>query len=78
MRDVLEGLSATGVSREAIERFLRAEPVPGHGTVLDLVAAEMANQLLGALGQTAKQDGAEVRRLRERGIWRRYDERPSE
>lgn len=78
MRDVLEGFSATAVSHEKIERFMHAEPIPGKGTVLDLIAAEMANQILGALGRNTKQDGAEVRRLRERGIWRRYDERPSE
>jgi hypothetical protein len=78
MRTVLDGLSSTGVSEEKISRFLHTEPNPGQGTVLDLIAAEMANQLLGALGRSARQDGVGVRRLRERGLWRRYDERPSD
>ena len=78
MRRLLDGLQATGASREKIERFLNAEPRPGAGTIRDLMAAEMSNQLLGALGQRPTQSGADAKRLRERGAWRGYDQRPTE
>ena len=78
MRQLLKQLLATDVSREKIGRFLEAEPRRGAGTVRDQVAAEMANQLLAALGQPTNQSGQGARRLRERGLWRVYDKRPSE
>jgi hypothetical protein len=76
MRRLLAGLGSTGASAEKIERFLDAEPRPGCGTVRDLIAAEMSNQLLAALGQRPTQSGADAKRLRERGAWRGYDQRP--
>lgn len=78
MRRLLGALRATGASDEKIERFLDAEPRPGEGTIRDLVAAEMSNQLLAALGQRPTQSGAGAKRLRERGAWRGYDQRPNE
>jgi hypothetical protein len=76
MRRLLEALLATGASPIAIERFLDAEPRSGQGTIRDLVAAEMSNQLLAALGQPATQRGSDAKRLRERGAWRTYHRRP--
>jgi len=78
MHRLLRAFTDTGVDRGKIERFLDAEPKRGAGTVRDHVAAEMANQLLGALGQAATQDPEKTRRLREIGNWRNYDQRPEE
>ena len=78
MRRLLDALSATGASPEKIERFLDAEPCQGGGTIRDLMAAEMSNQLLAALGQRPTQSGADAKRLRERGAWRGYDQPPSD
>lgn len=78
MRRLLEALQATGASPVEVERFLNAEPRRGRGTIRDLMAAEMSNQLLTALGQPASQRGSDARRLRERGAWRDYGRRPSE
>lgn len=78
MRRLLDALSATGAEPEKIERFLAAEPQRGAGTIRDLVAAEMSNQLLAGLGQRPTQSGADAKRLRERGTWRSYDQRPTD
>ncbi len=78
MRRLLSALRATGASSEHIERFLDAEPHRGAGTIRDLMAATMTNQLLDALGQRPSQSGSDVKRLRERGAWRDYDRRPPE
>jgi hypothetical protein len=77
MRRLLAGLGATGVPAEKIERFFAAEPRRGQGTIRDLMAAEMSNQLLAGLGQQPSQSGADAKRLRERGVWRTYDQRPT-
>lgn len=76
MRRLLDALADTGVDLDKVARFLEAEPVQGAGKVRDQIAADMANQLLTALGQTGTQTGAEVKRLRERGGWRGLDQRP--
>lgn len=78
MRRLLDALGATGAEPEKIERFLAAEPRPGAGTIRDLIAAEMSNQLLAGLGQRPSQSGADAKRLRERGAWRSYDQRPTD
>lgn len=78
MRSLLDAFAATGASAEKVERFLNAEPHPGRGTMRDQMAAEMTNQLLAALGQRPTQSGADAKRLRERGAWRTYGERPSD
>ena len=75
MRQLLAALRATGASSEKIERFLAAEPRRGAGTIRDLMAAEMSNQLLAAIGQRPTQSGADAKRLRERGTWRGYDQK---
>jgi hypothetical protein len=76
MRGLLEALRGTGAAHEKIERFLESEPEAGRGKVRDQIAADMANQLLDALGQRSEQTGAGVQRLRERGAWRVLDRRP--
>ena len=78
MRGLLDALGATGASTEKIERFLNAEPRRGEGTIRDHMAAEMSNQLLAALGQRPTQSGAAAKRLRKRGTWRSYDQRPND
>jgi hypothetical protein len=78
MRQLLRELGASTVAPEKIERFLDAEPRGGHGTIRDHVAADMANQLLDALGQPPTQSSEGTKRLRERGAWRQLDERPEE
>lgn len=78
MRRLLDAFVATGVEPPRIERFLAAEPARGHGTIRDHIAAEMANQLLDALGQGASQDPRKTKKLREIGTWRNYDQRPEE
>ena len=77
MRRLLEAFRSTGASPEEIERFIGSEPRPGAGTVRDLIAADMSNQLLAALGQAPTQTGTDTKRLRERGTWRAYDQRPT-
>jgi hypothetical protein len=76
MRGILEAFEATGVDTGKLQRFLEAEPEPGKGTVRDLIAADATNQLLGALGQEGSQTGANVRTLRERGVWKTLDRPP--
>lgn len=76
MRGILEALEGTGVDAGKLQRFLEAEPEPGKGKVRDLIAADMTNQLLGALGQRGRQTGAEVRALREKGGWKILDRPP--
>jgi hypothetical protein len=78
LRRLLAAFQSSGATAEQIERFLDAEPRRGAGTVRDLVAAEMSNQLLAALGQPPTQQGADAKRLRQRGTWRTYDRRPSD
>jgi hypothetical protein len=78
MRRLLDAFVTTEVSREHIERFLDAEPARGQGTIRDYIAAEMANQLLAALGQGASQDPRKTKKLREIGAWRNFDQRPEE
>ena len=78
MRRLLDALTATGAGPAKIERFLAAEPQHGAGTIRDLMAAEMSNQLLAGLGQRPTQSGADTKRLRERGAWRSYDRRPTD
>jgi hypothetical protein len=78
MRRLLAVFGASQVDREQIDRFLDAEPKRGQGTIRDHIAAEMTNQLLGALGRGATQDAVKTKKLRELGAWRTYDQRPEE
>lgn len=76
MRGILEAFLATGVPPEKLQRFLEGEPERGKGKIRDLIAADMTNQLLGALGQKGDQTGERVRALRERGGWKALDRPP--
>ncbi len=78
MPRLLREFAEAGVAPEQIERFLDAEPRRGQGTVRDHIAADMANQLLGALGQRPSQNPGKTKKLREIGAWRNYDQRPEE
>ena len=78
MRRMLAAFDAAEVEREQVERFLDGEPRRGQGSIRDHIAAEMANQLLDALGQGASQDPKKAKKLREIGAWRGYDRRPEE
>ena len=77
MGTMLELFMATGARREQVEQFLDADP-QGRGSVRDQIAADMTNELLGALGQRARQSPADVKRLRARGGWTNLDRRPRE
>jgi hypothetical protein len=76
MRGILDAFAATGVAPDKLQRFLEAEPEKGKGTIRDRIAADMTNQLLGALGQRGHQTGGEVKVLRERGGWKGLDRPP--
>ncbi len=78
MRRLLDAFVASGAEGDEIERFLDAEPRGGEGTIRDHIAAEMANQLLGALGQEPSQDSRKTKKLREAGLWRTYDQPPED
>jgi hypothetical protein len=78
MRRLLVAFEATGIERAAVERFLEAEPSKDGGSIRDQIAADMSNQLLQAFGQRPEQSRGEVKKLRERGQWRSYDQPPPE
>ncbi len=73
--DLLAAFEATGHSQGEISAFLSADP-RGAGSIQDELAAEMTNQLLGALGRNHRQTASEVKRLRQRGSWKSYDRPP--
>jgi hypothetical protein len=77
MGTMMDAFIAAGPSRAQIEKFLEAD-LDGTGSVRDHIAADMTNQLLGALGQRNRQTPQTVRRLRERGTWTTFDRRPRE
>ena len=73
----MEHLVSSGVSQHKLEKFLDHDPA-GTGSVRDQIAADMANDLLAAIGQPRTQTAAIVRRLRARGNWASLDRRPPE
>jgi hypothetical protein len=68
---------ATGLPREKIEAFLDADP-RGEGSVKDCILADMSTELLGAMGVNAQQSAQDVKRLREKGMWRGMGDKPKE
>jgi hypothetical protein len=60
----LDGLEETGVVKEKIMRFLKADP-DGRGSVLDQVTAEMASELMKVMGLKGSQSAQDVKRIRE-------------
>ena len=62
--EFLEGLERTGVAKEKIITFLKADP-EGRGSVQDQVTAEMTTELMKVMGISGRQTPDEVKRIRE-------------
>ncbi len=62
--EFLEGLERTGVAKEKIITFLKADP-EGKGSVQDQVTAEMTTELMKVMGISGRQTPDEVKRIRE-------------
>jgi len=62
--EFLDGLEQTGVAKEKIMTFLKADP-EGKGSVQDQVTAEMTSELMKVMGIAGKQTPDEVKRIRE-------------
>lgn len=62
--EFLDGLEQTGVPKEKIMLFLRADPA-GKGSIQDQVTAEMASELMKVMGIKGSQTPQGVRRIRE-------------
>ena len=61
--EFLDGLEQTGVSKEKILAFLKADP-EGKGSIQDQVTAEMTSELMKVMGLKGSQTPEEVRRIR--------------
>jgi hypothetical protein len=61
--EFLDGLERTGVAKEKIMVFLKADP-DGKGSVQDQVTAEMTSELMKVMGISGQQTTQEVRRIR--------------
>ena len=61
--EFLDGLEATGVTKEKIVAFLQADP-DGRGSMQDQVTAEMASELMKVMGLKGSQTPQEVKRIR--------------
>ena len=61
--EFLDRLEQTGVAREKILTFLKADP-DGRGSVQDQVTAEMTTELMKVMGIAGRQTPEEVRRIR--------------
>lgn len=62
--EFLDGLESTGVTKEKIMVFLRADP-EGEGSIQDQVTAEMASELMKGMGIKGSQSPENVKRIRE-------------
>jgi hypothetical protein len=62
--EFLDGLERTGVAKEKIMSFLKADP-DGKGSVQDQVTAEMTTELMKVMGISGQQTPREVRRIRD-------------
>lgn len=62
--EFLDGLERTGVAREKITVFLKADP-DGNGSIQDQVTAEMTTQLMRVMGISGQQTAQEVKRIRD-------------
>ena len=62
--EFLDALERTGVAKEKILRFLKADP-HGKGSVQDQVTAEMTSELMKVMGLKGSQTAGEVKRIRE-------------
>jgi len=61
--EFLDGLEQTGVAKEKILAFLKADP-DGTGSVQDQVTAEMTSELMKVMGIAGRQTAQEVKRIR--------------
>ena len=61
--EFLDGLERTGVVKEKILVFLKADP-HGTGSVQDQVTAEMSSELMKVMGIAGRQTAQEVKRIR--------------
>jgi hypothetical protein len=62
--EFLDGLERTGVAKEKIMVFLKANP-EGKGSIQDQVTAEMTTELMKVMGISGQQTAQEVRRIRD-------------
>ena len=61
--EFLDGLERTGVAKEKILTFLKADP-EGKGSIQDQVTAEMTTELMKVMGISGRQTAGEVKRIR--------------
>jgi hypothetical protein len=61
--EFLDGLEKTGVARQKIMTFLKADP-DGQGSVQDQVTAEMTTELMKVMGISGQQTAEGVKRVR--------------
>ena len=61
--EFLDGLERTGVAKEKIITFLKADP-DGAGSIQDQVTAEMTTELMNVMGISGRQTAHEVKRIR--------------
>jgi hypothetical protein len=62
--EFLDGLERTGVAKEKIMAFLKADP-DGSGSIQDQVTAEMTTELMKVMGISGRQTAEEVKRIRD-------------
>jgi len=62
--EFLDGLEQTGVAKEKIMIFLKADP-DGGGSIQDRVTAEMTSELMRVMGIPGRQTAEEVKRVRD-------------
>ena len=62
--EFLTGLERTGVAKEKIITFLKADP-DGKGSIQDQVTAEMTTELMKVMGISGQQTPQEVKRIRD-------------
>jgi hypothetical protein len=60
----LDGLERTGVAKEKIMAFLKADP-DGSGSIQDQVTAEMTTELMKVMGIAGQQTTEGVKRIRD-------------
>ena len=61
--EFLDGLAETGVDKDKILVFLKADP-DGLGSIQDQVTAEMTTELMKGMGIAGRQTAQEVKRIR--------------
>jgi hypothetical protein len=62
--EFLDGLEQTGVAKEKIMIFLKADP-DGTGSIQDQVTAEMTTELMKVMGISGQQTAEAVKRIRD-------------